>query len=54
MQLLAAKFKQIASAIETTNVQIAALQTKLSELQEHQQQLPYHQSSKPASPLFHK
>jgi len=39
MQLLAAKFNQIASAIETTNAQIAALQAKLSELQEHQQQL---------------
>jgi len=39
MQLLAAKFNQIASAIETTNAQIAALQTKLSELQEHQKQL---------------
>ncbi len=39
MQLLAAKFNQIASAIDTTNAQIAALQTKLSELQEHQQQL---------------
>jgi hypothetical protein len=39
MQLLAAKFNQIASAIDTTNAQIAALQAKLSELQEHQQQL---------------
>lgn len=39
MQLLAAKFAQIATAIETTNSQIAALQVKLSELQEHQQQL---------------
>ena len=39
MQLLAAKFNQIATAIETTNAQIAALQAKLSELQEHQQQL---------------
>jgi outer membrane biosynthesis protein TonB len=39
MQLLAAKFAQIASAIDTTNAQIAALQVKLSELQEHQQQL---------------
>ena len=39
MQLLAAKFNQIVTAIETTNAQIAALQAKLSELQEHQQQL---------------
>ncbi|MEG4149397.1 hypothetical protein [Microcoleus sp. Pol12B5] len=39
MQLLAAKFNQIASAIDATNTQIAALQAKLSELQEHQQQL---------------
>lgn len=39
MQLLAAKFNQIATAIETTNAQITALQAKLSELQEHQQQL---------------
>jgi FtsZ-binding cell division protein ZapB len=39
MQLLAAKFNQIATAIETTSAQIAALQAKLSELQEHQQQL---------------
>lgn len=39
MQLLAAKFNQIATAIEKTNAQIAALQAKLSELQEHQQQL---------------
>lgn len=39
MQLLATKFNQIASAIEFTNAQILALQTKLSELQEHQQQL---------------
>jgi FtsZ-binding cell division protein ZapB len=39
MQLLNAKFSQIATAIETTNAQIAALQAKLSELQEHQQQL---------------
>ena len=39
MQLLAAKFNQIATAIDTTNAQIAALQAKLSELQEHQQQL---------------
>lgn len=39
MQLLATKFNQIASVIESTNAQIAALQAKLSELQEHQQQL---------------
>ena len=39
MKLLAAKFNQIASAIDATNAQIAALQAKLSELQEHQQQL---------------
>lgn len=39
MQLLAAKFNQIASAIDATNAQIVALQAKLSELQEHQQQL---------------
>ena len=39
MQLLATKFNQIASAIDATNAQIAALQAKLSELQEHQQQL---------------
>jgi uncharacterized protein YPO0396 len=39
MQLLATKFNQIATAIDTTNAQIAALQVKLSELQEHQQQL---------------
>jgi predicted phage tail protein len=39
MQLLATKFNQIALAIDTTNAQIAALQAKLSELQEHQQQL---------------
>ena len=39
MQLLAAKFAQIATAIDTANAQIAALQVKLSELQEHQQQL---------------
>lgn len=39
MQLLTAKFNQIASQIDTTNAQITALQTKLSELQEHQQQL---------------
>jgi outer membrane murein-binding lipoprotein Lpp len=39
MQLLAAKFNQIATAIDATNAQIAALQAHLSELQEHQQQL---------------
>jgi hypothetical protein len=39
MQLLASKFAQIATAINTTNAQIVALQAKLSELQEHQQQL---------------
>lgn len=39
MQLFVVKFNQIATAIETTNAQIAALQAKLSELQEHQQQL---------------
>jgi outer membrane murein-binding lipoprotein Lpp len=39
MQLLTAKFNQIATAIDATNAQIAALQAKLSELQEHQQQL---------------
>ncbi|MEG5066780.1 hypothetical protein QUB33_24495 [Microcoleus sp. B3-A4] len=39
MQLLTVKFNQIASAIDATNAQIAALQAKLSELQEHQQQL---------------
>lgn len=39
MQLLAAKFAQIATAINTTNAQITALQAQLSELQEHQQQL---------------
>jgi hypothetical protein len=37
--LLAAKFNQIATAIDATNAQITALQAKLSELQEHQQQL---------------
>ena len=37
--LLAAKFAQIATAIDTTNAQILALQAKLSELQEHQQQI---------------
>ena len=39
MQLLAVKFAQIATAIDTANAQIAALQIQLSELQEHQQQL---------------
>ena len=39
MQLLTAKFAQIASEIDTTNAQITALQTKLGELQEFQQQL---------------
>ena len=39
MQLLASKFAQIATAIDTANAQILALQTQLSELQEHQQQL---------------
>lgn len=39
MQLLTAKFNQIASEIESTNSQITALQTKLGELQEFQQQL---------------
>lgn len=39
MQLLSVKFFQIATAIDDTNAQIAALQTRLSELQEHQQQL---------------
>lgn len=39
MQLLSAKFAKIATEIDTTNAQIAALQAKLSELQEHQQQL---------------
>ena len=39
MQLLTAKFNQIATEIESTNAQITALQTKLGELQEFQQQL---------------
>ena len=39
MQLLTAKFNQIASEIDATNAQITALQTKLGELQEFQQQL---------------
>ena len=40
MTLLANKFVQIASKIDATNAQIAALQAKLSELQDYQQQLP--------------
>jgi hypothetical protein len=39
MQLLSAKFVQIATEIDATNAQITALQAKLSELQEFQQQL---------------
>lgn len=39
MQLLTAKFAQIATEIESTNAQITALQAKLGELQEFQQQL---------------
>src|SRR4028119_286436 len=39
MQLLTVKFAQIASEIDSTNAQITALQAKLSELQEFQQQL---------------
>ena len=39
MQLLTAKFAQIASEIDTTNAQITTLQTKLGDLQEFQQQL---------------
>ncbi|MEG3922919.1 hypothetical protein QUA07_27955 [Microcoleus sp. T3_A4] len=39
MQLLTAKFNQIATEIDNTTAQITALQGKLSELQEHQQQL---------------
>jgi hypothetical protein len=39
INLLAAKFAQIASQIDITTAQITALQAKLSELQEHQQQL---------------
>jgi len=39
MQLLTAKFNQIAAEIDTTNAQIVALQAKLSELQEFQQPL---------------
>jgi hypothetical protein len=39
INLLAAKFAQIDATIDTTAAQIAALQAKLSELQEHRQQL---------------
>jgi hypothetical protein len=39
MQLLTVKFAQIASEIDSTNAQITALQAKLSELQQFQQQL---------------
>lgn len=39
MQLLSVKFAQIATQIEDTNAQITALQAKMSELQEYQQQL---------------
>jgi len=39
INLLAAKFAQIDATIDATNAQIAALQAKLSELQEHRQQL---------------
>ena len=39
LNLLASKFAQIASQIDSTTAQITALQAKLSELQEHQQQL---------------
>jgi hypothetical protein len=40
MALLANKFAQIASKIDATNAQIAALKAKLSEFQDYQQQLP--------------
>jgi hypothetical protein len=40
MALLANKFAQIASKIDATNAHIAALQAKLSEFQDYQQQLP--------------
>ncbi len=40
MTLLPNKFAQIASKIDATNAQIAALQAKLSEIQDYQQQLP--------------
>src|SRR4028119_793485 len=39
INLLAAKFAQIDATIDATTAQIAALQAKLSELQEYQQQL---------------
>jgi len=39
INLLAAKFAQIDATIDATNAQIAALKAKLSELQEHCQQL---------------
>jgi|SRR6476469_4450314 len=39
INLLAAKFAQIDATIDATTAQIAALQAKLSELQEHRQQL---------------
>ena len=39
INLLASKFAQIATAIDNTTAQITTLQVKLSELQEHQQQL---------------
>lgn len=39
INLLAAKFAQIDTTIDTTTAQITALQAKLSELQEHRQQL---------------
>jgi FtsZ-binding cell division protein ZapB len=39
INLLAAKFAQIDATIDTTTAQITALQAKLSELQEHRQQL---------------
>ena len=39
INLLATKFAQIDATIDATTAQIAALQAKLSELQEHRQQL---------------
>jgi DNA polymerase III gamma/tau subunit len=39
MELLTARFAQIATQIDATTAQITALQAQLSELQEHQQQL---------------
>lgn len=39
INLLAAKFAQIDASIDATTAQITALQNKLSELQEHRQQL---------------